>query len=52
MLIALETTKLPAKHTSHIKSDVLQEEDYSGWCRVIENNGWRPVCETVRTDKY
>ncbi|MXQ90225.1 hypothetical protein E5288_WYG001972 [Bos mutus] len=39
-------TKLPAKHTSHIKSDDLQEEDYSGWYRRIENNGWRPVCET------
>uniref|UniRef100_A0A452EVR6 Chromosome 11 open reading frame 65 n=1 Tax=Capra hircus TaxID=9925 RepID=A0A452EVR6_CAPHI len=39
-------TKLPAKHTSHIKSDVLQEEDYSGWYRRIENNGWRPVYET------
>ncbi|XP_043338882.1 protein MFI isoform X2 [Cervus canadensis] len=39
-------TKLPAKCTSHIKSNDLQEEDYSGWYRRIENNGWRPVCET------
>eukprot|EP00069_Balaena_mysticetus_P018426 bmy_11184T0 len=38
-------TKLPAKHTSHIKSDNLQEEDYSGWYHRIENNGWRPVSD-------
>ncbi|XP_069325075.1 protein MFI [Eulemur rufifrons] len=38
-------TKLPAKHTSHNKSDHLQEEDHSGWYRRIENNGWRPVSD-------
>ncbi|KAI5271319.1 protein MFI [Manis pentadactyla] len=38
-------TKLPAKHTSHVKSDKLQEEDHSGWYRRIENNGWRPVSD-------
>uniref|UniRef100_A0A4X1UUG5 Protein MFI n=3 Tax=Sus scrofa TaxID=9823 RepID=A0A4X1UUG5_PIG len=38
-------TKLPAKHTSHIKNDNLQEEDCSGWYRRIENNGWRPVSD-------
>ncbi|XP_045412616.1 protein MFI [Lemur catta] len=38
-------TKLPAKHTSHNKSDHLQEEDHSGWYRRIENNGWRPVAD-------
>ncbi|XP_059786376.1 protein MFI isoform X2 [Balaenoptera ricei] len=38
-------TKLPAKRTSHIKNDNLQEEDYSGWYRRIENNGWRPVSD-------
>ena len=41
-------TKLPAKHTSHIKNDNLQEEDCSGWYRRIENNGWRPVSDRVR----
>ncbi|XP_025749615.1 protein MFI isoform X3 [Callorhinus ursinus] len=39
-------TKLPAKYTSHIKSDDLQEEDHSGWYRRVENNGWRPVSDT------
>ncbi|XP_040338840.1 protein MFI isoform X3 [Herpailurus yagouaroundi] len=39
-------TKLPAKYTSHIKSDNLQEEDHRGWYRRIENNGWRLVSDT------
>ncbi|XP_027436344.1 protein MFI isoform X1 [Zalophus californianus] len=39
-------TKLPAKYTSHSKSDDLQEEDHSGWYRRVENNGWRPVSDT------
>ncbi|XP_032694209.1 uncharacterized protein C11orf65 homolog isoform X1 [Lontra canadensis] len=39
-------TKLPAKYTSHIKSDDLQEENHSGWYRRVENNGWRPVTDT------
>nr|XP_012629182.1 uncharacterized protein C11orf65 homolog isoform X1 [Microcebus murinus]XP_012629183.1 uncharacterized protein C11orf65 homolog isoform X1 [Microcebus murinus]XP_012629184.1 uncharacterized protein C11orf65 homolog isoform X1 [Microcebus murinus]XP_012629185.1 uncharacterized protein C11orf65 homolog isoform X1 [Microcebus murinus]XP_012629186.1 uncharacterized protein C11orf65 homolog isoform X1 [Microcebus murinus] len=38
-------TKLPAKHTSHNKSDHLQEEDHSGWYRRKENNGWRPISD-------
>lgn len=45
-------TKLPAKYTSHIKSDDLQEENHSGWYRRVENNGWRPVTDTVRKEKY
>ncbi|XP_045338658.1 protein MFI isoform X2 [Leopardus geoffroyi] len=39
-------TKLPAKYTSHVKSDNLQEEDHRGWYRRIENNGWRLVSDT------
>ncbi|XP_076969177.1 protein MFI isoform X2 [Tamandua tetradactyla] len=39
-------TKLPAKQTSYIKSDTLQEDDHSGWYHRIENNGWRPVSES------
>ncbi|XP_044609331.1 protein MFI [Equus asinus] len=38
-------TKLPVKHTSHIKSNNPQEEDQSGWYRRTENNGWRPVSD-------
>lgn len=45
-------TKLSAKYTSHIKSGDLQEEDRSGWYRRVENNGWRPVSDTVRKEKY
>nr|XP_045002429.1 protein MFI [Jaculus jaculus] len=36
-------TKLPAKYISHNKNDQIEKEDYSGWYRRIENNGWRPV---------
>ncbi|XP_029770646.1 uncharacterized protein C11orf65 homolog isoform X2 [Suricata suricatta] len=39
-------TKCPAKYTSHLKSDNLQEEDHSGWYHRIESNGWRPVSDT------
>ncbi|XP_020026205.1 protein MFI isoform X3 [Castor canadensis] len=38
-------TKLPAKRTSHNKSNPPHEEDHSSWYRRVENNGWRPVCD-------
>ncbi|XP_073922896.1 protein MFI isoform X2 [Castor canadensis] len=40
-------TKLPAKRTSHNKSNPPHEEDHSSWYRRVENNGWRPVCDRI-----
>ncbi|KAM6158574.1 protein MFI [Rhynchocyon petersi] len=42
-------TKLPPKHTSHCKSNNIQEDDESGWYHRTENNGWRPVSDTFWT---